>query len=147
MKKQKLELEILLEPDEQKVTIGDDLAQVLGIGILYFDYNKYNIRYDAEIELQKVLEVMNKYPNMQIDIRSHTNYTGTYAFNDVLSSNRAKSREYLMDKGISPDRLTAKSYGEHQLVNNCECEGDNDVQCSEKEHQLNRRSEFVITKI
>jgi outer membrane protein OmpA-like peptidoglycan-associated protein len=147
-KKQELQLQLLLEKDEQEIQPCDDLAKVLDIPIIYFDFDKYNIRYDAEVELQKVLAVLNKYPTMKIDIRSHTDCRATMAYNETLSENRAQStRQYLIDKGISEDRLTAKGYGESQLVNDCGCEPTNKSSCSEAEHQLNRRSEFIITSI
>ena len=74
-----------------------DLAKILDIPIIYFDFDKYNIRYDAEVELQKVLTVLNKYPTMHIDIRSHTDCRGSYAYNETLSDNRAKStRQYFI---------------------------------------------------
>ena len=147
-KKQELLTQLLLEKDEQEIEPGDDLAQILDIPIIYFDYDKSNIRYDAEIELQKVFAVLNKYPTMSIDIRSHTDCRGAAAYNERLSDKRAKStRQYLIDKGTAPERLTAKGYGESRLVNDCGCEPTNESSCSEEEHQLNRRSEFIITSI
>lgn len=147
-RKQELQLQLLLEKDEQEVEPCDDLAKILDIPIIYFDFDKSNIRYDAEIELQKVLAVLNKYPTMNIDIRSHTDCRGLADYNERLSERRAQStRQYLIDKGIDSDRLTAKGYGESQLVNDCGCEPTNDSGCSEEEHQLNRRSEFIITSI
>lgn len=147
-KKQELQLQLLLDKDEQEVEPCDDLAKILDIPIIYFDFDKYNIRYDAEIELQKVIAVLEKYPTMMIDIRSHTDCRATYAYNETLSENRAQStRQYLIDKGIAPERLSAKGYGESQLVNDCGCEPTNESSCSEAEHQLNRRSEFIITSI
>ncbi|OED43788.1 hypothetical protein AB832_02375 [Flavobacteriaceae bacterium (ex Bugula neritina AB1)] len=139
------EMELFLEKDKQKIGIGYDLAKVLDISVIYFDFNKFNIRYDAEVELQKVLVVLNDYPNMKIDIRSHTDCRGTDRYNEVLSTNRARSTmQYLIDKGITPDRLSAKGYGERELIKKCDC-GDNSINyCSEKDHQLNRRSEFII---
>ncbi len=145
---QDLKLELLLEPDVQEIKVGDDLAKVLDIPIIYFDFDKYNIRTDAEYELQKVLAVMREYPTMIIDIRSHTDCRAPQAYNKKLSDNRAKStRQYLISKGISSDRLTAMGYGESELVNNCACEPTNKSDCSEEEHQLNRRSEFIIIKM
>ena len=145
---QELQLQLLLEIDEQQIEPCDDLAKVLDIPIIYFDFDKFNIRYDAEVELQKVLAVLNKYPTMKIDIRSHTDCRATMAYNERLSENRAQStRQYLIDNGIAADRLTAKGYGESQLVNDCGCEPTNESSCSEAEHQLNRRSEFIITSI
>ena len=147
-KKQDLRLQLLLEKDEQEIVPGDDLAKILDIPIIYFDYDKSNIRYDAEIELQKVFAVLNKYPTMNIDIRSHTDCRGPAPYNEKLSDKRAKStRQYLIDKGIVAERLTAKGYGESRLVNDCGCEPTNESSCSEEEHQLNRRSEFIITSI
>ncbi|QXP79697.1 MULTISPECIES: OmpA family protein [Winogradskyella] len=147
-KQQDLELQLFLEIDEQQIEPCDDLAKVLDIPIIYFDFDKSNVRYDAEIELQKVLAVLNKYPTMHIDIRSHTDCRGTASYNEKLSERRAKStRQYLIDKGISSERLTAKGYGESRLVNDCGCEPTSESSCSEEEHQLNRRSEFIITSI
>jgi len=147
-RKQELKLQLLLEKNEIKIEPCDDLAKILDIPIIYFDFDKFDIRYDAEIELQKVLAVLNTYPTMKIDIRSHTDCRATIAYNERLSENRAQStRQYLIDKGITADRLTAKGYGESQLLNDCECQRTNASSCSEAEHQLNRRSEFVITSI
>jgi len=85
---------------------------------------------------------------MEIDIRSHTDCRGSYKYNETLSDNRAKStRQYLVDNGIAPERLTAKGYGEYRLVNDCACEeGVINNYCSEAKHQLNRRSEFIVTR-
>lgn len=82
-----------------------------------------------------------EYPTMVIDIRSHTDSRASYAYNDRLSERRAQStRQWLIDQGISPSRLTAKGYGERQLINRC-ADG---VQCTDEEHQANRRSEFIV---
>lgn len=147
-KKQELQLQLLLDKDVQEINACDDLAKILDIPIIYFDFDKSNIRYDAEIELQKVLAVLNKYPTMTIDIRSHTDCRGPADYNERLSERRAKStRQYLIDNGIAEERLTAKGYGESQLVNDCGCDTAGASGCSEDEHQLNRRSEFIITSI
>ncbi|MEM5565561.1 OmpA family protein [Psychroserpens sp. AS72] len=147
-KQQKLEIQTLLEKDEVELEPCADLAKILDIPIIYFDFDKFNIRRDAEVELQKVLAVLNKYPTMTIDVRSHTDCRGTASYNERLSENRAQStRKYLIKNGIAADRLTAKGYGESRLVNDCGCEPTNDSNCSEAEHQLNRRSEFIITGI
>jgi outer membrane protein OmpA-like peptidoglycan-associated protein/tetratricopeptide (TPR) repeat protein len=147
-KKQELRLQLLLEKDVIEIQPCDDLAKILDIPIIYFDFDKSNIRYDAEVELQKVLAVLNKYPTMKIDIRSHTDCRGPATYNEKLSDRRAQStRQYLISKGITEDRLTAKGYGESRLVNDCGCEPSNTSSCSEEEHQLNRRSEFIITSI
>ena len=95
-------------------------------------------------DLEKIIAVMNQYPNMTIDIRSHTDSRQTHKYNELLSDRRAKSTlEFMVKNGINRNRLTAKGYGETQLVNNC----SDDVPCSEAEHQKNRRSEFIVLKM
>ncbi|WP_431134965.1 OmpA family protein [Psychroserpens mesophilus] len=147
-KRQKLVINPKLEKDVKGIGQGTDLAETLGIPIIYFDYDKYDIRYDAEVELQKVLAVMNQYPDMVVDIKSHTDCRGKAEYNERLSENRAQAtRDYLVSKGIDASRLTAKGYGESQLVNDCGCEPTNNSDCTEAQHQLNRRSEFIIVKM
>lgn len=132
-----------MEEKVNTVEVGDDLFKVLNLSMIYFDFDKSNIRPDAEIELQKVLLFMNTYPTSEVDIRSHTDSRAPDGYNIKLSDRRAKStRAYLIMKGISPNRLTAAGYGEYQLVNEC----SNGVECTEEQHQLNRRSEFILTK-
>ncbi len=81
---------------------------------------------------------------MKIDIRSHTDSRAPFKYNEKLSDNRAKStRAWLIAKGISASRLTAKGYGERQLVNEC----SDGVKCTEEQHQANRRSEFIIVEM
>ncbi len=115
------------------------------IGIIYFDLDKSFIRNDAAIELNKVVLLMMQYPNMVIKIESHTDSRNTKSYNLDLSDRRAKStRDYIVSQGIASERIeSAKGYGESQLINNCE----DGVSCSEGEHQLNRRSEFIIIKM
>ena len=119
-----------------------------GIKIIYFDLDKSNIRPDAALELAKILDVMEQYPTMKIDVRSHTDCRQTAKYNAALSDRRAKStRAWLVSKGIAKDRLTGKGYGESQLVNDCGCEPTNESNCTEEQHQANRRSEFIITAL
>jgi outer membrane protein OmpA-like peptidoglycan-associated protein len=142
------ETEIALELTEKALKIGDDLRKALGIDIIYFDLDKWNIRADAEVELAKILEVLQQYPTMKIAIRSHTDCRQTAEYNLVLSEKRAKSTvEWLVKNGISADRLSGKGFGELQPVNNCGCEPTNDSNCTEEEHQKNRRSEFIILSL
>ena len=133
-----------IPPGEQKFKVGDDLAKILQINNIYFDLDKYFIRPDAEVELQKILIVLEEYPNMEIDVRSHTDSRASFMYNYKLSNNRADSSvEYLVSKGVSPDRLEGRGYGEIRPVNEC-VDG---VKCTEAQHQMNRRSEFIITKL
>ena len=133
--------EILLNPREVAIKKGMDLAKVFEIKEIKFDYNKADIRPDAAVELTKIVEVMREYPKMKIDIRSHTDSRGSDSYNLKLSERRAKATlEWMVKQGIERKRLTAKGYGETQLVNGC----SNGVPCTEEEHQENRRSEFIV---
>lgn len=137
-------LPIALENAKCKVTIGDDLGKCFNIKMIYFDLDKSNIRQEAAFDLEKILDVMNQNPTMKLDIRSHTDSRQTFKYNEALSDRRAKSTiNWLIKNGVSADRLTGKGYGETQLVNKC----SDDVECTEEEHQLNRRSEFIITAL
>lgn len=115
------------------------------IGIIYFDLDKSFIRNDAAIELNKIVLLMTQYPQMVIKIESHTDSRNSDAYNLSLSDRRAKStRDYITSQGIEANRIeSAEGFGESQLINNC----TNGVTCSESEHQLNRRSEFIIVKM
>ena len=140
----KTELNIELAKTKKPVKEGDDIANVFEINLIYFDLDKWNIRPDAAVDLAKILDVLQQHPTMKIDIRSHTDSRATFTYNEKLSDRRAKSTmQWLISKGIAKDRLTAKGYGETQLVNKC-ADG---VQCTEAEHQLNRRSQFIITAL
>lgn len=140
----KTDLPIQLDKKVKPVTVGDDLAKAFGIKIIYFDLDKWNIRPDAALELEKILDVMKQYPDMKIDVRSHTDSRQTFKYNEKLSDRRAKSTmSWLVKNGVDANRLTGKGYGETQLVNKC-ADG---VKCSEEEHQANRRSEFIITAL
>lgn len=137
----KTELPIALEKLVKQVKVGDDLAKTFGIKIIYFDLDKWNIRPDAAVDLAKIVDVLQEYPTMKIDVRSHTDSRQTHKYNEKLSDKRAKSTvAWMVENGINTSRLTGKGYGETQLVNKC-ADG---VECSEEEHQLNRRSEFII---
>ena len=135
---------LALEKSQIPIVPGTDLSKVFHIKEIYFDLDKYNIRPDAAIELAKILEVLLEYPTMKIAINSHTDSRQTSTYNFILSNNRAKSsKEWLIKQGISSDRLTAKGYGETNLVNNCK----DGVDCNEEQHQANRRSEFIVISI
>ena len=140
----KSNLDIELKRNVIPIEEGTDLAKVFNISIIYFDLDKWNIRPDAAEDLEKIIAVMKQYPTMVVDIRSHTDSRQTHKYNELLSDRRAKSTlEFMVKNGISRSRLTAKGYGENQLLNNCA----DDVPCSEEEHQKNRRSEFIVIKM
>lgn len=124
-------------PDLVMFRTGD----IIKIDNIYYDLDKATIRPDAAAELDKVVDLMKKYPAMKIEMRSHTDSRATEKYNKVLSSNRAKAAvSYLKAKGISPKRMVAKGYGESLLLNNCK----DGVNCPEEEHQQNRRTEIKI---
>ena len=142
--KGKTDLPFALEKEACKVAVGDDLGKCFGIKMIYFDLDKYNIRREAALDLEKILDVLNQNPTMKLDIRSHTDSRASFKYNEVLSDNRAKSTiNWLVKNGVAPDRLSGKGYGETQLVNHC----SDDVKCTEDQHQLNRRSEFIISDL
>lgn len=144
----KTELLFVLERAQCKVVVGDDLGKCFGIKMIYFDLDKFNVRKEAALELAKILDVLEQNPTMKLDIRSHTDCRQTAKYNRTLSDKRAKSTmAWLVKNNINASRLTGLGYGESQLVNNCGCEPTNESSCTEKEHQANRRSEFIITKL
>ncbi|MGB5460195.1 MAG: OmpA family protein [Eudoraea sp.] len=134
-------IDFYLEREIIEAGFGDDLAKLLQLSTIYFDFGKYNIRPDAEIEIQKVIAAMEKYPSLKIKANSHTDSRGADSFNLWLSQKRAEATvAYMISQGISAERLIGEGYGETRLVNEC----DDGVKCSSEKHQLNRRSEFII---
>lgn len=138
----------ILDIEQQKrlseIGKDGDIAAVFGIREIHFDFDSRNIREDAAIDLQKIIEVMREYPAMTVAIRSHTDSRGNDDYNQLLSEKRAQAtKHYMTSQGIDSSRLSAKGYGETQLKNKC----GNDEKCTDKEHQENRRSEFIILRI
>ncbi|MDG1571491.1 OmpA family protein [Robiginitalea sp. M366] len=131
----KLEERIIVEQGVRKLKTDN----------IYFDFDRYAIRDDAARSLDKLVDTMNEYPTMVIAIESHTDSRGKRAYNKYLSEKRAQStRDYLIRKGIAPARIqSAKGYGEERLLNGC----DGSVACSAAQHQLNRRSEFIVVSM
>ena len=131
---QKVSATIALKPIEE-IIVEDQIV----LNPILFDLDKSNIKAQAAFELDKVVSVMNKYPEMVIAVGAHTDSRATDAYNLTLSEARAQSTvQYIISKGISGKRISGKGYGESQPKVSC---GDT---CSEAEHQLNRRSEFTI---
>ncbi len=118
------------------------IGKAIKIENIYFDLNKWNIRKDAAVELDKIVTLMNENPDIIIELGSHTDARGSDASNMTLSDKRAKSSAaYIISKGISENRIKGKGYGESMLVNEC----GNGVTCTEEQHQQNRRTEFKVT--
>ena len=131
---QKVSVTIALKPIEE-IIVEDQIV----LNPILFDLDKSNIKPQAAFELDKVVSVMNKYPEMVIAVGAHTDSRATDAYNLRLSEARAQSTvQYIISKGINAKRISGKGYGETQPKVSC---GDT---CSEAEHQLNRRSEFTI---
>ncbi|WP_347923008.1 OmpA family protein [Pontimicrobium sp. SW4] len=108
---------------------------------IYFDFDKSNIRIDAATTLDVLVDLMNKYPDMEVEVSAHTDARGKDQYNLELSKKRAASTlEYLVSKGIDRSRLKSIGYGEMQPLNKCDKEGI----CEDEEYDINRRCEFTI---
>lgn len=131
-----------------KVEVGMDLAKMIDIKPIYFDLGKSKIRPDAAIELNKVVAIMKEYPAMVIELGAHTDCRGAAAANLKLSGARAvAAAAYIVKQGIDKTRISGKGYGESKLLNSCGCEGKVKSTCTEYEHSVNRRTEFIIVKL
>jgi len=138
--------EVVLKINKNEISLkqGDDLNKLLQIEKIYFDTGKYVLKSDAITELNKVVNFMIKYTDVSIEIGSHTDCRDKSENNLILSQKRAEATlNYLVKQGISPSRLKAKGYGETKPLNEC-VDG---IKCSEDKYQINRRSEFIITKL
>lgn len=119
-------------------------GDIIEIDNIYYDLDKWSIRPDAAIEMDKLIALLEKYPAMRIEMRSHTDSRGSAVYNKTLSTKRARAAiAYLNKGGISVRRMKANGYGESILLNGCK---DN-VRCTETEHQRNRRTEIKILQI
>lgn len=135
----------------------------LALGIIYYDLNKWEIRDDAQEELNKIIRLMNENPEMVIELTSHTDCRSSAAYNLTLSQKRAQAAVTYIRKGLksNPNRITGKGVGESELKNNCkceceqstsaigtkkfrECEDEQAKNCTTEQHQENRRTEFKI---
>jgi len=125
--------EILLNPTEAIVTETEVI-----LNEIYFDYNRSNITQLGASELNKLVDVMNKYPNMVILAKSHTDSRGNDKYNLSLSERRAKSTvQYVISKGIAAERISGQGMGESNPKVVCD-------PCTDEQHAQNRRSEFLI---
>lgn len=136
------ELAVIVDDKVVMLKEGDDLTDKLKLSPIYFDYGGYAIRKSSKIELDKIITLMKSRPSLFIEVKSHTDSRGKDDYNMKLSQNRAKTTiDYIvLEGGISRDRIWGDGYGESQLINKC----DNNAQCTEAQHELNRRSEFII---
>ena len=128
-------VEALLNPIMPIITENEVILQPI-----YFEYDKSNITAEGAAELNKLVMVMNEYPNMVIFAKSHTDSRGSDKYNMNLSERRAKATvQYLISKGIAKERISGQGFGESEPKVACKS-------CTEEEHAQNRRSEFLIVK-
>jgi peptidoglycan-associated lipoprotein len=135
-----LKLSPKAKPTDEFVTV--EINQPIELENILYDYNKADIRSESEEDLNYLADLLVKYPDMVIELSSHTDARGKDAYNKDLSQRRANAVvKWLNEKrGITPERLKPVGYGETMLKNQC----GNNVQCTEEEHQVNRRTEFKI---
>lgn len=116
-------------------------GEMVKLNPILFDFDKHNIKPQAAFELDKLVELMKKHPDMVIKVEGHTDNRGTDAYNMDLSERRARSTvQYVISKGIAKDRISGQGFGESRPAVDC---GAN---CTEAQHQQNRRSDFIIVK-
>lgn len=121
-----------------------EVGKVIKLENIYYDFDQSYIRADAQPDLNKLVSYMREYPNMTIELGSHTDSRGSHAYNESLSQRRAQAAvDYIINSGISRNRIVARGYGETRLVNHC----SDGVNCSEYDHQQNRRTEFTILSL
>ncbi len=121
-----------------------EIGQVFRLNNVFFDFDKYTLRPESFVELDRVVGFLNEYPNIEIEMSAHTDNKGSDEYNMKLSDNRARSvREYILSKGIAATRIISQGYGETKPVadNNKDDGTDNP-----EGRQLNRRVEFKILK-
>jgi len=136
-----------IDVKEEDIIVNHDLMNIAKLKSIYFDFDQYSIRPDAAKELDKIVKVMNKYPNMEVELSAHTDCRGTEAYNMQLSENRAKATvDYIRSRISNPSRITGKGKGESELLTTCLCDGITISDCTSKQHQDNRRTEFIIRK-
>ena len=129
-----------LEPTKATIVEVEDRLMI-SIENIYFDFDKWNIKQESTISLNKIVDVLNANPEMKIEINAHTDNVGKKRYNQILSEKRADSAmRYIIGKGIEADRMVSHGYGETQPLIDC---GKN---CSKAQDQTNRRIEFVIIK-
>jgi outer membrane protein OmpA-like peptidoglycan-associated protein len=144
-----LDLDLFLEiTNDFRYTDNKDL--IIKINTIYFDFNKWGLRTDAILELERIVKVMKKYPKIIVASESHTDARGRSAYNQKLSQRRAEATvDYIVSRGISSDRIYGNGYGESKLTNKCI---DNDshsnrIKCIEAWHQKNRRTSFLVLNV
>lgn len=131
---------INLKPKEPEYEIYST-EEAIRLNNIYYDYNDDKILPSAEGDLTLIYDLMKQYPDMVIELSSHTDARGDDDYNMKLSQRRANSaKNWLVKKGIAGDKIQAVGYGETKILNKCV----NDIECTDDEHRFNRRTEFKI---
>jgi outer membrane protein OmpA-like peptidoglycan-associated protein len=119
-------------------------SELINLGMVYYDFDLWNLRPEGKVELDKLVKYMKEHPDLTVELGSHTDSRGSDYYNEWLSERRSHSCiKYIRASGIPNDKILAKGYGETKLVNKC----SNTDRCTEAEHQLNRRTELKIQLI
>ncbi|WP_050977288.1 OmpA family protein [Nitritalea halalkaliphila] len=144
-------LELALKGNQEEREVGEkyiefflqkvEVDRVYTIDNIFYDFDQSFIREDAKPALDELVKLMKAYPLMVVELYSHTDSRGSRAYNQKLSDRRAQAAvDYIISRGIGAGRITAKGFGKDQLVNDC----DGSIDCTEEQHQENRRTEFKI---
>jgi outer membrane protein OmpA-like peptidoglycan-associated protein len=137
--------DIILQLDKitKRAAVGTDLSKYLKLRPVYFDLDKSNIRPDAAATMNEVVAYLNTFPDMKVEVQSHTDVRASDRYNLRLSNRRARSTvAWLIEKGIDPSRITGKGFGETILTNDCTTRNS----CTDERHEENRRSEFIVVE-
>jgi outer membrane protein OmpA-like peptidoglycan-associated protein len=127
-------LTVMLDPIEELI-----VEEKIELNLIYFEFDKFNITNEGAFELDKLVAIMEKYPDMIVQVESHTDSRGPNSYNLKLSENRAISTaQYVISKGIDESRISGMGKGEEEPVVECS------KGCSNQDHAANRRSEFII---
>jgi outer membrane protein OmpA-like peptidoglycan-associated protein/tetratricopeptide (TPR) repeat protein len=136
-----LGIEILLNKVLKEAPVGTDLVKFLNLNPVYFGLDKSIIRPDAATTLTAVVNYLNEFPNMKIQVQSHTDVKASKSYNDRLSKRRAESTvAYLITNGMDKTRVNGQGFGESKLTNDCTTL----EKCNDEQHEENRRSEFIV---
>jgi outer membrane protein OmpA-like peptidoglycan-associated protein len=128
----------------EKYKVGDELGELFDVKPIYYESNKFTLSQSSKKELDRVAIVLQDNKGLSVELGSHTDSKGSDETNLVLSKNRAQAvYDYLVMRGVSKSRLTFQGFGEKKLKNRCK----NGVNCSETEHQKNRRTEYRVSSI
>jgi len=137
-------IDLDMTPTGKEVYSGPVKKGTIIILDIFYDFDKSTIRSGEDLQLEALAKLMKRYPSMEIELIAHTDSQGEKNYNLALSLRRAESaRDFLVSRGIAPERIKAFGYGEARLRNHC-ADG---VECSEAEHQYNRRTEVLVTEI